>query len=36
VLELGFDEALTMIDNGRIVEAKTIMLLQYAALKIFR
>ena len=36
VLELGFDEALAMIDNGRIVDAKTIMLLQYAALNIFR
>jgi nudix-type nucleoside diphosphatase (YffH/AdpP family) len=35
VLELAFDEALAMIDDGRIVDAKTIMLLQYAALKIF-
>lgn len=35
VLELPFDEALAMIDDGRIVDAKTIMLLQYAALKIF-
>jgi nudix-type nucleoside diphosphatase (YffH/AdpP family) len=36
VLELPVDEALAMIDDGRIVDAKTIMLLQYAALKIFR
>jgi nudix-type nucleoside diphosphatase (YffH/AdpP family) len=36
VLELPFDEALAMIADGRIVDAKTIMLLQYAALNIFR
>ncbi|MGP8123292.1 MAG: GDP-mannose pyrophosphatase [Xanthobacteraceae bacterium] len=36
VLELSFDEALAMIADGRIVDAKTIMLLQYAALHIFR
>ena len=36
VLELPFDEALAMIGDGRIVDAKTIMLLQYAALNIFR
>jgi nudix-type nucleoside diphosphatase (YffH/AdpP family) len=36
VLELPFEEAFAMIDDGRIVDAKTIMLLQYAALKIFR
>src|SRR5512139_1749953 len=36
VLELGIDEALTMIADGRIVDAKTIMLLQHAALHIFR
>lgn len=36
VLELSIDEALAMIADGRIVDAKTIMLLQYAALKIFR
>ncbi|HLG82241.1 MAG TPA: GDP-mannose pyrophosphatase [Bradyrhizobium sp.] len=36
VLELGFDEALAMIADGRIVDAKTIMLLQHAALQIFR
>ena len=35
VLELPFDEALAMINDGRIVDAKTIMLLQYAALRIF-
>ncbi|TQN40958.1 nudix-type nucleoside diphosphatase (YffH/AdpP family) [Blastococcus colisei] len=31
VLELPFDEALDMIDGGRIADAKTIMLLQWAA-----
>jgi len=36
VLELPIDQALTMIGDGRIVDAKTIMLLQYAALHIFR
>ena len=36
VLELSIDEALEMIGDGRIVDAKTIMLLQYAALHIFR
>ena len=36
VLEIAFDEALAMIDDGRIVDAKTIMLLQYAALNIFK
>jgi len=36
VLELPIDEALAMIADGRIMDAKTIMLLQYAALKIFR
>ncbi len=35
VLELAFGEALAMIKDGRIVDAKTIMLLQYAALNIF-
>jgi nudix-type nucleoside diphosphatase (YffH/AdpP family) len=35
VLELGIDEALAMISDGRVVDAKTIMLLQHAALKIF-
>jgi len=36
VLELPIDQALAMIADGRIVDAKTIMLLQYAALNIFR
>jgi nudix-type nucleoside diphosphatase (YffH/AdpP family) len=35
VLELSIDEALAMIAGGRIVDAKTIMLLQYAALNVF-
>src|SRR6202048_662916 len=36
VIELSIDEALAMIGDRRIVDAKTIMLLQYAALNIFR
>ncbi|MGA8316347.1 MAG: GDP-mannose pyrophosphatase [Bradyrhizobium sp.] len=36
VLELPIEQALAMIDDGRIVDAKTIMLLQYAALHIFK
>src|ERR1700749_2351086 len=36
VLELLIDEALAMITDGRIADAKTIMLLQYAALHLFR
>jgi nudix-type nucleoside diphosphatase (YffH/AdpP family) len=36
VLELAIDKALAMIADGRIADAKTIMLLQYAALHIFR
>ncbi len=36
VLELPIDSALAMISDGCIVDAKTIMLLQYAALHIFR
>jgi nudix-type nucleoside diphosphatase (YffH/AdpP family) len=36
VLELRIDEALAMIGDGRIADAKTILLLQYAALNIFR
>jgi nudix-type nucleoside diphosphatase (YffH/AdpP family) len=36
VLEFSIDEALAMIADGRIVDAKTIMLLQYAALQIFK
>ncbi|MEL7451048.1 MAG: NUDIX domain-containing protein [Pseudomonadota bacterium] len=35
VLETGFDEAMAMIADGRIRDAKTIMLLQYAALNVF-
>jgi nudix-type nucleoside diphosphatase (YffH/AdpP family) len=35
VLELPIDQAMAMIGDGRIVDAKTIMLLQYAALNIF-
>lgn len=35
VIETGFDEAMAMVAHGRIVDAKTIMLLQYAALHIF-
>ena len=34
-MELGFDEALAMIADGRICDAKTVMLLQYAALHVF-
>lgn len=36
VLELAIDEALAMISDGRIMDAKTIMLLQYAAMNVFR
>ncbi|WP_213737903.1 NUDIX domain-containing protein [Bradyrhizobium sp. dw_411] len=36
VLELPIDQALAMIGDGRIMDAKTILLLQYAALNIFR
>lgn len=36
VLELDIDRALAMIGAGEIRDAKTIMLLQYAALKIFK
>lgn len=35
VLELPFDQALAMIEQGEIVDAKTIMLLQYAKLHLF-
>ena len=35
VLELPIDQALAMVADGRIADAKTIMLLQYAALNIF-
>jgi len=33
VLELSIDDALAMIDDGRIADAKTIMLLQWAVLR---
>ncbi|MBB6370269.1 GDP-mannose pyrophosphatase NudK [Chryseobacterium shigense] len=33
VLELPFNDALAMIDNGEIMDAKTIMLLQYLRIK---
>jgi len=36
VLEPSIDDALAMIADGRITDAKTIILLQYAALHIFR
>ncbi len=36
VLELQFDGAMAMIERGEIADAKTIMLLQYAALQLFR
>jgi nudix-type nucleoside diphosphatase (YffH/AdpP family) len=36
VLELGIEEAMTMINTGEIVDGKTIMLLQYAALNMFK
>ena len=36
VLELSIEAALAMIADGRIVDAKTIMLLQYAALHVFK
>ena len=36
VLELSIEQALAMIADGRIVDAKTIMLLQYAALHVFK
>jgi nudix-type nucleoside diphosphatase (YffH/AdpP family) len=36
VLELPIEQALAMISDGRIIDAKTIMLLQYAALNIFK
>jgi nudix-type nucleoside diphosphatase (YffH/AdpP family) len=35
VVEIDFPEALAMIERGEIVDAKTIMLLQYAALHLF-
>jgi nudix-type nucleoside diphosphatase (YffH/AdpP family) len=36
VMELPIGQALAMVSDGRIADAKTIMLLQYAALDIFR
>jgi nudix-type nucleoside diphosphatase (YffH/AdpP family) len=36
VLELAFDEAMAMVERGAIADAKTIMLLQHAALQLFR
>lgn len=36
VLELPFNQAMTMIQNGDIQDGKTIMLLQYAALNVFK
>jgi nudix-type nucleoside diphosphatase (YffH/AdpP family) len=36
VLEVSIEEAMAKIDSGEICDAKTIMLLQYAALKLFR
>jgi nudix-type nucleoside diphosphatase (YffH/AdpP family) len=35
VLELGFDEALRMIETGEIADGKTVLLLQYARLHLF-
>jgi len=35
VLELAFDDTMAMVERGEIIDAKTIMLLQYAALRIF-
>ena len=32
-MELDFDEALRMVDDGRIADAKTVMLLYWAALR---
>jgi nudix-type nucleoside diphosphatase (YffH/AdpP family) len=32
---VGYDEAITMIDDGRIVDGKTVILLQWAALNLF-
>jgi nudix-type nucleoside diphosphatase (YffH/AdpP family) len=35
-LEVGIDEALAMVKDSRIIDGKTIMLIQHAALEIFR
>lgn len=36
VVELAFSEALEMVETGKIVDAKTIMLLQWAVLRAAR
>lgn len=33
VAEIPFDDALAMVDSGEIVDAKTVLLLQWAALR---
>jgi nudix-type nucleoside diphosphatase (YffH/AdpP family) len=35
LLELNIDQAIAMIENGQIMDGKTIMLLQYAAMHLF-
>jgi nudix-type nucleoside diphosphatase (YffH/AdpP family) len=35
VLELPFDDAMAMVEDGRICDAKTVVLLQWAKLKVF-
>lgn len=35
VLELDFDQALAMVERGEIVDAKTVILLQFLALRVF-
>ena len=35
MLELPSEDALAMVGDGRVCDAKTIMLLQYAALHLF-
>jgi hypothetical protein len=34
-ITVGYDEAITMIDDGRIVDGKTVILVQWAALNLF-
>lgn len=36
VIEVALDEALAMIDDGRIIDAKTVMLIQHLALRALR
>jgi hypothetical protein len=36
VLELGFDQAIAMVDSGEIADGKTIMLLQYLQLRLMK